>query len=319
MNELSVVIPCYNARKSIIRAIKSLENDLINVEVIIVEDCSVHSCEDLIRDYAQESSLSIRYFQNEMNLGAGRTRNRGIKEATKEYITFLDSDDEFSSSFFKEINDPMKSGYDEIIFNAERSLNTGKQIINMLFSNNFHEGEIKEKDALVYVRGCTCGKIYKTSVIRENKVEFGEMPRNEDLVFTKVATSYMKKVFFVNKPLYIYYDNDESLMNDRSLITPRNAIDAFTIIERKLSDRELEKELNSIRLIEVLYSTTNSYIELNKTNSEIKRNYNNVRKEYNSKDPYRKGYSIVYQVSYFFFELRLFGIYKKVRAVLRGR
>jgi glycosyltransferase involved in cell wall biosynthesis len=88
---VSVIIPTYNRAHSIGEAIKSvLEQDIENcrIEIIVIDDGST----DCTRDIVTELGPNIRYIYQE-NGGAGAARNRGIKEATGDWIAFLDSDD----------------------------------------------------------------------------------------------------------------------------------------------------------------------------------------------------------------------------------
>lgn len=314
MYSLSVIVPCYNARQYILRCLKSIETSLMDVEVVIVEDCSKYKSEDLIAEYAKKSNLTIKYVENEKNLGAGESRNRGILEATKEYITFLDSDDEFSDDYFECIKEIVGQKYDIIIYDAVRLFqNARKQMMSMFFSSKIQEGPVDPKSALVYIKGCTCGKIYKTDIVKQNYVKFGKIPRNEDLVFTKTAISYANNVFYIKRSLYIYNDNEASLMNNSSLNNSNNALTAYELVYENLKTRNFESELNSIFFIEILYSVISTLISLKYSNEEIEKNYRKYRKIYNIKDKYRKKYSLRYKVPFLLFEFKLFRLYSFLR------
>lgn len=314
MHSLSIIIPCYNARQFILRCLKSIETSLMDVEVVIVEDCSKYKSEDLIVEYAKKSNLTIKYLVNEKNLGAGESRNRGILEATKEYITFLDCDDEFSSDYFECVKNIADQKYDIIIYDAVRLFqNKSKQMMNMFFSSNIQEGAVDPKRTLVYVKGCTCGKIYKADVVKKNHVKFGGIPRNEDLVFTKTAISFANNVFYIKRALYVYNDNESSLMNDSSLNNPNNALTAYSLVCENLKDRNYESELNSIFFIEILYSVISTMIQWKYSNEDIVDNYKRYRKKYDKNDIYRRDYSLKYRIPFYLFEFRLFWLYNSLR------
>lgn len=286
----------------------------MDVEVVIVEDCSKYKSEDLIAEYAKKSNLTIKYVENEKNLGAGESRNRGILEATKEYITFLDSDDEFSDDYFECIKEIVGQKYDIIVYDAVRLFqNARKQMMSMFFSSKIQEGPVDPKPTLVYIKGCTCGKIYKTDIVKQNYVKFGAIPRNEDLVFSKTAISYAKKVFYLKRALYIYNDNESSLMNDSSLNNPNNALTAYRLVCENLRDRGYEPELNSIFFIEILYSVISTLIQWKYSSEEVEENYKKYRKLYNKKDKYRKLYSLKYKIPFILFEFKLFRLYNSLR------
>jgi glycosyltransferase involved in cell wall biosynthesis len=93
---VSVVIPCFNAERTIERAIRSvLDQDYRHLEVIVADDCSTDSSREVVGGIRDERLI---YAASSMNQGASAARNRGIKLATGKYIAFLDADDEWLPS-----------------------------------------------------------------------------------------------------------------------------------------------------------------------------------------------------------------------------
>lgn len=93
MNEekISVIIPTYNRRESIINCLKSvLDQSYQNLEIIIVDDGSTDGTEDVFRNFPDSRVIYYRY---ELNQGANHARNTGIRMATGNLIAFQDSDD----------------------------------------------------------------------------------------------------------------------------------------------------------------------------------------------------------------------------------
>jgi glycosyltransferase involved in cell wall biosynthesis len=89
MTKFSVVIPTYNRAATITRAIESvLAQTYPYVEIILINDGSTDNTEELIKVYRDR----IKYI-SQHNRGSASARNRGISEATGDYIAFLDSDD----------------------------------------------------------------------------------------------------------------------------------------------------------------------------------------------------------------------------------
>lgn len=88
---VSVIIPTYNRAHYLGEAIESILNQDIQdcrIEIIVVDDGSTDNTKEILRKFIH----SIRYIYQD-NAGAGSARNRGIDEATGEWISFLDSDD----------------------------------------------------------------------------------------------------------------------------------------------------------------------------------------------------------------------------------
>lgn len=90
---ISVVIPAYNAEKTIDKAIQSaIGQTYPDLEVVIIDDCSQDGTVKIATDYAKTDDR-IRVLQNQTNRGVAFSRNRGVEEAKGEWIAFLDSDD----------------------------------------------------------------------------------------------------------------------------------------------------------------------------------------------------------------------------------
>ena len=87
---VSVIIPAYNCSGTIKQAINSVFAQDVNVEIIIVDDCSDDNIAEIIGDY---NSDLITYIRNEVNEGVAFSRNKGASLAKGKYVAFLDADD----------------------------------------------------------------------------------------------------------------------------------------------------------------------------------------------------------------------------------
>ena len=88
---VSVIMPVYNGEKYIGKAIESVLAQKVPTELLVIDDCSTDKTELTVMKYMD--SGNIRYIRNKENMGAARSRNRGVKEARGKYIAFLDADD----------------------------------------------------------------------------------------------------------------------------------------------------------------------------------------------------------------------------------
>ena len=313
---ISIIIPYYNSSSTLERALISTITDIMDVEVIVIDDNSSDDCSIIIDKL--KDKINIKYIRNEKNLGAGASRNRGLRDVTNEYIAFLDSDDELSPSFFSKIEKLMVEKYDEIIFDALQVKNAQSNKLKMFFSQSFSEGNIDMKKALVFIRGAPWGKIYRTEIIQKNNVEFGIIPRGEDAIFTEIATSFVKSIYYLEESLYLYHFNASSLTNDDTLLDPQNSIISYEAVQSRLRERNFDAELNAIFFL-TLYNITAVNIKLNKSYKDISSAYSYYRKNYNVNDPYRNEYDLKYRVSFFLFEHKLFNIYKWLRSIVEHK
>ena len=91
---VSVIIPTYNRKNLLKRALHSVSNQtFIPREIIVVDDGS----SDGTKDWVLERFPDVRYIYQD-NSGVSSARNSGIKEAIGSWIAFLDSDDEWMSN-----------------------------------------------------------------------------------------------------------------------------------------------------------------------------------------------------------------------------
>lgn len=87
--KVSIIIPVYNGRKTLKRALRSAIKQTVDNEIIVIDDCSADGSERVIGRFS-DRVIAIR---NEANIGPGPSRNRGIMQAKGRYVAFLDADD----------------------------------------------------------------------------------------------------------------------------------------------------------------------------------------------------------------------------------
>ena len=88
---VSVVMPVYNAEKYLQAALDSiLHQTYSNLDIIIINDGSTDRSKEIILNI---KDARLRYFENPVNWGIVKTRNRALDEAKGDYIAVLDSDD----------------------------------------------------------------------------------------------------------------------------------------------------------------------------------------------------------------------------------
>jgi glycosyltransferase involved in cell wall biosynthesis len=95
LNKVSVIIPLYNKKKTVINSIKSVQDQTYkNIEIIVADDCSTDGSYELVDNYIEENNFrNIKLLKNDRNRGCYAARNMGIKNSTGKYIAFQDPDD----------------------------------------------------------------------------------------------------------------------------------------------------------------------------------------------------------------------------------
>ena len=109
----SVVIPLFNKKETIGRALDSIKRQKIKpVEILVVNDGSTDGSEDIVLSMDIQDLRII----NQENAGVSAARNKGVVESRGDWITFLDADDEWLPDFLSTIADMQKKIPDKDLY-----------------------------------------------------------------------------------------------------------------------------------------------------------------------------------------------------------
>jgi glycosyltransferase involved in cell wall biosynthesis len=91
---LTVIIPMYNAEKTIRLCLNSILNQTYKaLEIIIIDDCSTDNSYKIVEEEYVNKHYNFKVYKTEVNSGCYVARNLGIKKSTSKFITFHDVDD----------------------------------------------------------------------------------------------------------------------------------------------------------------------------------------------------------------------------------
>jgi len=158
-NTISVIIPVYNAEKTIYRCLMSVFNQsLLPDEVIIIDDGSIDNSSEIINDFIKNNHLSKTWkLINNSNKGVSKTRNEGIRKAIGEYIAFLDSDDYWEKNKLEKQLSFIEKNNVELLGTAiKESKDSGYSkysFIDMLYSNKLCTSSVLVKKKTVINKG----------------------------------------------------------------------------------------------------------------------------------------------------------------------
>lgn len=192
--ELSIIIPSYNAKKSICDTLDSIAKQIIPIsyEVILVNDCSDYDYEDIVLKY--KDKFLIREIKTDNNVGPGGSRQYGIDNSESDYIVFIDSDDLFVG------DDSLFEMYNEI-----KAKDADLLIGNFIYRRD--KKEIIKKNNLVWLHG----KMYKRKFLNKYSIRFNNSRANEDNGFNRLVLLLDPKIVFFDKEVYIYNENPDSI------------------------------------------------------------------------------------------------------------
>lgn len=258
--KFSIITPMYNSFHLMENYFKNLEKQTYNnFEVIIIDDCSTDDSYEKLLSYKTNSSLNIVIIKNDKNSGPGITRNKGLQKARGRYITFIDSDDYIEKNCLQEINNTIiEKNADCIIFDYYKKNEMKHESCHSI--PRVKEGIINQNTAIANASGSTWCKVYKTEIIKNNHINFPNLMRYEDMVFSKLALPYFQNIYYLKKPLYYYVVHDKSIVHNNKYVDENFAINAFKMIEIKLKHK-YSNEVETIFVRELLYTTVLTLIE----------------------------------------------------------
>lgn len=213
--KISVIIPVYNSSTYLRKCLDSVVNQTLkDIEIIVINDGSTDDSKNIIEEYSCKYK-NINFIDQE-NKGIGKTRNIGIKKATGEYITFVDSDDYIKENMLEEYYKyAKKHNFDLVIGSYIKKINN-KEII---FENNkFKTGNVKTTPQILYlIEYGPWAKLYKREMLINNNIYFDEKRKYEDMPFVSKALLKSKLIGQITEPYYYYiiHNNSETTTMDK--------------------------------------------------------------------------------------------------------
>ena len=217
MEKVSIIVPVYNAQKSIKRCVGSiLSQDYENIEVILVDDGSKDDSGRIIDELAEKDSR-IRVI-HKRNGGVSSTRNRGISEATGTYLQFVDADDYLSVEATKLMVRSMEEDRSDIVVSdfyrvvGEAQSRKGSISKSGLITRKEYADEMMLSPADLYY-GVLWNKLYRRSIVEKFRVSMDEnISFCEDMIFNLEYLLHAEKVSVLTVPVYYYIMTPGSLV-----------------------------------------------------------------------------------------------------------
>ena len=205
MQLVSIITPYYKKKKYIELTINSvLQQTYKNFELIIIYDDQNKEDLNLLKNLTKKDKR-IKLYINKKNLGAGRSRNKGIKLCQGSLIAFLDADDLWTRNKLKKQIFFMKKSLVDISHTSYHIINSdNKKIGNRIAKDMNHK---------LLLSSCDIGLstvIMKKEIIT-NKIKFANINTKEDYVLWLKITLDNKKIFALKNNLTKWRKLNDSL------------------------------------------------------------------------------------------------------------
>lgn len=216
--KVSIIVPVYNAEKYLGYAISSvIRQTYENIEIILVNDGSVDKSLQICRNYAEiDSRIKVIDMPNG---GVSAARNRGIKEASGEFIQFVDADDVIHKDMTKRLVEIIETYQKDLVICGfqiiELDENLKKAGTELFSSKSLGRGCVLTKDiffqnmASILWKSCLlegpCNRLYRSRVIEKYQIQFPlNISLGEDFCFNMDYFKHINGVVFIEESYYYY-------------------------------------------------------------------------------------------------------------------
>ncbi len=220
--KLSIIVPVYNmaADGKLAYCLDSLVAQTLpeeQYEILPVDDASTDRSARVLREYGESYPGLIRPIYSQVNRRQGGARNLGLQAAKGDFVGFMDADDWAAPDMFEKLLAKAAATGADVVgcqyhITKEHSREIGKpvQVHDPAFTGPMTE---EMKKHFIMLPGSMVVKIYRRSVIEENRLTFPEGMFYEDNMAAPIWMSNFAHFELVDEPLYAYYQHEASTVH----------------------------------------------------------------------------------------------------------
>ena len=207
MKKITIIVPVYNVEKYLDESIQSALNQTYkNLEIMIIDDGSKDSSGRICDEYAKKDNR-IKVIHQE-NAGLSGARNTGLRNASGDYIMFMDPDDKFELDACENLlNYIEETNADYVIGNYANMDEDGTVWDKPAFGNKYQKFKlsITDYDKSFYIMNSgVWNKIFRKSFLDKLGIMFEDRLPAEDAIFTTYCFIKSTNVYYLPKTVYDY-------------------------------------------------------------------------------------------------------------------
>lgn len=211
----SVIIPIYNAEKTLARCVDSLlASKRSDIQILLVNDGSCDGSDKIARSYERNNPI-IDYLYQE-NAGVSRARNLGLDHAKGEYVTFVDSDDYVTADYFSVLD--QGENCDLLVFAHESIGGPALDESELFAALQEKETAVQRLTLLLASRKIMSpwNKRFKRNIIDENAIRFiEELNVGEDFNFCIAYAMRCRTIEITGKSIICVDISDQGSLSRR--------------------------------------------------------------------------------------------------------
>lgn len=268
MASLSVIVPVYNAEKTLERCINSIvDQSYKDFELIIVNDGSIDGSLSIANQYMIKDRR-VRVLSQE-NKGVSAARNYGLQEAKGEWITFVDADDYLDIKCFEIVFKLDRIGFSELILWNRIDVYRNRQIVKKIFISdewksmsieNLRERVFYNADGNLEIASSCC-RLFRRDIIEKNGIQFDpEVNMGEDMIFMLDYLKVISCFSFIDREMYYRSMREDSAMHGFNPQIERSVILLLKKINQHIEVKEYDNLLKAYQIY-VLRGPVTTYLE----------------------------------------------------------
>lgn len=210
--KLSIVIPCYNERRTICTIVEAVRAaPVADKEIIVVDDCSTDGTRDILQ--GEIAPLVARIIYHDVNQGKGAALRTGFAAATGDAVIVQDADLEYDPQEYPRLLKPLLDGKADVVFGSRFMGAEAHRVVYFwhMVGNRFLTLLSNMCTNLNLTDMETCYKLFRREVLGQIRIEenrFGFEPeitakvaRLKDCRIYEVGISYYGRTYAEGKKI----------------------------------------------------------------------------------------------------------------------
>lgn len=212
---VSVVVPFYNIEQFASKCIDSLlAQTYDNFELVLIDDGSTDGTPAVLDSYSDDLRVKVHHFQNG---GLSVARNRGVAEASGDYISFVDGDDYVAPRYLELLVGGLEEEPDALVASIELVVPSSGEVAWGKLAPSYRRllpDEAMCELAYDRIKTAAWGKLAPRSL-------YERIPFPEGRMYEEISTAGdfllgVKRIVVLDQPVYAYVMHGGSIVNRRS-------------------------------------------------------------------------------------------------------